>query len=208
MNESDGVSIAAGVSRHNALHAARVSVSSCPRAAKSSPSASYSSRCQPVPTPRSSRPCESTSSVAACFASNTAGRSGAMRMPVANRTRVVAAAIAASTVIGSSQGASGGVGNLPQLYASVLGPITTWSTTTTRSTPAASAARARSMKRCHSSRRVERAEVRQPDGQRGCSRGSQATVIGMLRRVSRDDGPMRSSKSPGSTTQSCCSTFQ
>ena len=45
------------------------------------PSASYSSRCHPVPTPRSSRPRESTSSVAACFASNTAGRSGAIRMP-------------------------------------------------------------------------------------------------------------------------------
>ena len=87
-NESVGVSSAAGVSRHSALHAASVSVSSCPRCAKSRPSASYSSRCQPVPTPRSSRPCDSTSSVAACFASSTAGRSGAIRMPVASRTRV------------------------------------------------------------------------------------------------------------------------
>ena len=43
-----------------------------------------------------------------CFANNTAGRSGAIRMPVARRTRSVAPAIAASTVSGSSQGDSGG----------------------------------------------------------------------------------------------------
>ena len=53
------------------------------------------------------------SSVAACLASNAAGRSGAMRMPVASRTRVVTAAIAASTISGSNHGASGGTGNLP-----------------------------------------------------------------------------------------------
>ena len=107
------MSSAAGVSRHSTLHAASVSLSSAPRCAKSMPSASYSSRCHPVPTPRSSRPRESTSSVAACLASNTAGRNGAIRMPVASRTRDVADAIAASTMSGSNHGASGGTGNLP-----------------------------------------------------------------------------------------------
>ena len=43
--------------------------SSRPRPSNDSPAASYSSRCQPTPTPRSSRPPESTSSVAVDFAS-------------------------------------------------------------------------------------------------------------------------------------------
>ena len=112
-NDTVGVSSAAGVSRHNTLHAASVSLRSWPRREKSMPSASYSSRCQPVPTPRSSRPRESTSSVAACLASSTAGRSGAIKMPVARRTRAVADATAASTMSGSYHGASGGTGNVP-----------------------------------------------------------------------------------------------
>ena len=112
----------AGVSRHSTRHAARVSVSSWPRCSKSIPSASYSSRCHPVPTPRSSRPRESTSSVAACFASSTAGRSGAIRMPVASRTRDVADAIAASTISGSNQGASAGPGTCPTCSSRCAGP--------------------------------------------------------------------------------------
>ena len=68
------------------------------------PDASYSSRCQPVPTPRSSRPPETTSSVAAIFASRTAGRSGVISTPVASRMRDVAPAIADSMVSGSNQG--------------------------------------------------------------------------------------------------------
>ena len=52
------------------------------RPANGMPDASYSSRCQPVPTPRSSRPPDTTSSVAAIFASSTAGRSGEISTPV------------------------------------------------------------------------------------------------------------------------------
>ena len=48
-------------------------------------------------------------------------------------------------------GASGGTGNLPHTYFSVCGPMTTWSTTTMRSTPASSAARPSSTNRYHSS---------------------------------------------------------
>jgi hypothetical protein len=75
--------------------------------------APYSSRCHPVPTPKSSRPPDTTSSVAAIFASRTAGRSGVISTPVASRMRAVAPAIAASIVSGSNQGYSGGSGNLP-----------------------------------------------------------------------------------------------
>ena len=53
------------------------------------PAASYSSRCQPTPTPRSRRPPDKTSSVAAVLASTTGRRSAASRMPVARRTRSV-----------------------------------------------------------------------------------------------------------------------
>ena len=67
-----------------------------------------SSRCQPVPIPRSTRPRESTSMVATDFATTIAGRSGPISTPVASRTRRVAAAIAASTLSGSSHGSSGG----------------------------------------------------------------------------------------------------
>jgi hypothetical protein len=77
------------------------------------PDASYSSGCQPVPTPRSRRPPDTTSSVAAIFASRTAGRSGVISTPVPSRMRDVAPAIAASMVSGSNQGYSGGNGNLP-----------------------------------------------------------------------------------------------
>ena len=103
----------AGESRQSTRQAAIVSSSRCARASKSSPAASNSSRCQPTPTPSSSRPCDSTSSVAAVFASTIAGRSGAIRIPVASRTREVAPAIAASTVSGSSHGTSIGNGNVP-----------------------------------------------------------------------------------------------
>src|SRR5687767_15776712 len=43
----------AGDDAHKARQAAKVSVSSCPRCDQSMPDASYSSRCQPVATPRS-----------------------------------------------------------------------------------------------------------------------------------------------------------
>ena len=129
------------------------------RACRSAADRAARSRGLPRRTPRAASRCRhrdradpahSTSSVAACFASSTAGRSGAMRMPVASRTRVVIAAHRREHVSGSSHGASGGVGNLPHAYVSVFGPITTWSTTTMRSTPASSATRARSTNRCHS----------------------------------------------------------
>jgi len=66
-----------------------------------------------VPTPRSSRPPDTTSSVAAIFASRTAGRSGVISTPVPSRMLDVTPAIAASMVSGSNHGYSGGTGNLP-----------------------------------------------------------------------------------------------
>ena len=63
--------------------------------------------------PICSRPGASVSSVASILASTAAGRSGAIRMPVASSIRVVTAAIAASSVSGSNHGADGGSGNGP-----------------------------------------------------------------------------------------------
>jgi hypothetical protein len=112
-NDTLGELNAAGASRHSTRQARSPSSKSCQRFAKSRPSASYSSFCQPVPTPTSRRPRESTSSVASVFASKTAGRSGVISTPVPKRTRVEAPAIAASTVSGSGQGSSSGSGKRP-----------------------------------------------------------------------------------------------
>ena len=105
--------VTGGCSVHSARHARRASSIRRTRVSYDSPCASNSSRCHPVPTPRSRRPRDSTSSVAAVLASRVAGRNGAMRIPVPNRTRVVAAAIAANVVSGSSHGSSGGYGKVP-----------------------------------------------------------------------------------------------
>ena len=49
--------------------------------------------------------------MATVLASNSTGRSGAMSTPVPSRMRVVAPAIAANAVRGSSHGSDGGYGN-------------------------------------------------------------------------------------------------
>jgi len=77
------------------------------------PQASYSSFCQPTPSPMLTRPRDMTSSVASCFASSTAGRSGAITTPVDSRIRCVTPAKAASTIKGSNQGKSSGAGKRP-----------------------------------------------------------------------------------------------
>lgn len=64
-------------SRHNVRMAATYSAVRAARRANGTPSASNSSRDQPMPTPRSSRPPESVSRVAACLATTTGLCSGA-----------------------------------------------------------------------------------------------------------------------------------
>ena len=154
-------------------------------------------RADPATTRRASRPASRAARRAA---------SGAIRMPVASRIRVVTAAIAASTVSGSSHGASGGVGNLPHEYVRrCCGPITTWSTTTIRSTPASSATRARSTKRCHSPSGKNEPKFGRPTVRVGRAVIDPGQSIATVTRrwMSRDDVPMRSSNSPGSTVHSC-----
>ncbi len=63
-----------------------------PRLAKSWPSASYSTQFHPVPTPSRSRPCESRSTSAACWATSTVWRCGRINTPVASSIRLVIAA--------------------------------------------------------------------------------------------------------------------
>ena len=105
---------AAGVSRHNTLHAASESVSSCPRCSKSRPSASYSSRCQPVPTPRSSATAGELVERRDLLGEQRGGAQrrdeNAGREPHARGDRRDRASARSS---GSSHGASGGTGNLP-----------------------------------------------------------------------------------------------
>ena len=62
-----------------------------------------------------------------------------MRIPVVNSSVVVRAAMAVRTVSGSSHGASGPNGNVPQGYRSVRVPMSTWSDMITPSHPDASA---------------------------------------------------------------------
>jgi hypothetical protein len=103
----------AGPGAHILRSTSSVRSSAAPRSSNRSPFASYSSRCHPTPTPSSSRPLDTTSSVAAALASVAGRRSGAMRMAVASRTRRVVAAIAVSRVSGSGHCPSGPVGNAP-----------------------------------------------------------------------------------------------
>ena len=150
-NDKVGDSNAAGASRQSARQARSPSSKSCQRLPKSSPLASYSSFCQPVPTPTSSRPRDSTSSVASVLASSAGGRSGVISTPVPSRTRDETPASAASSVSGSGQGSSSGSGKGPYGYFSRCGPITTWSGITSWSTPVSSAMRARSISAARSS---------------------------------------------------------
>ena len=77
--------------------------------------------------------------VATVLASSGAGRSGTISTPVVRMMRSVTAAMAVSTVSGSSQGASEGNGKGAPLVAVVRLPISTWSEITTPSRPASSA---------------------------------------------------------------------
>ena len=72
---------------HSARQAPIRSSRRAPREANGTPSAAYSSSCQLVETPMTNRPPESACTVAACLASSTAGRSGAMTIVEIRRTR-------------------------------------------------------------------------------------------------------------------------
>ena len=155
-NCSSGESYAARCSRQRVWHTSSEWSSRRPRWSKSRPAASYSSRCQPTPTPRSRRPPESTSRVDVILARTAGRRNAATRMLVPRRTRDVIPASTDNVVSGSSQWPSGPVGCLPpacppisgRLYSSSRSPNTTWSDTTRRSTPASSATRAASNRGC------------------------------------------------------------
>lgn len=77
--------------------------------------AANSSRDQPVPTPRVSRPLERVSRLAACAASNSGLCSGTSRTPVASPIRRVAAAAKLKPTSGSSQSASAGTAICPSV---------------------------------------------------------------------------------------------
>ena len=125
----------------------RVGEQLAPRA-QSNPQASYSSRCQPMPTPSSRRPPDRQSSVAAVFASSAGRRSEAIRIPVASRTRSVAAAMPASSVSGSGQSSSGVVGEpTPPVAVGAAPPSRRGRRRPGGPRPASSAARARSTSR-------------------------------------------------------------
>ena len=72
-----------------------------PRLLKLSPSASYSTAFQPVPTPKRSRPADSTSSEAACLATNAVWRCGRMMTAVTSSSVVVIEAMNANSTNGS-----------------------------------------------------------------------------------------------------------
>ncbi len=72
-----------------------------PRSAKTEPKASYSVGHQPRPTPRDTRPPDSSSRVATCSATWRGWCTGSWNIPVPTRIRSVRAATAASTVSGS-----------------------------------------------------------------------------------------------------------
>ena len=84
-----------------------------PISPKRYPNASNSSRIQPAPSPRSSRPPESRSIDAAVLARSAGWRNGAHSTSVPIRTRSVTAAIPASVVSGSSDAI--GDGSAPYL---------------------------------------------------------------------------------------------
>jgi hypothetical protein len=63
-----------------------------PRSSKGTPSDSYSTEFQPVPTPRRRRPPDRSASSAACFATSAVCRWGRISTPVDSWMRVVAAA--------------------------------------------------------------------------------------------------------------------
>ena len=75
-----------------------------PRAAKSSPSASYSASCQPTPMPRRIRPPDSVSSVLVCLATSTAWRCGSTSTSVDSSSRSVTAATKPSVTSASRIG--------------------------------------------------------------------------------------------------------
>jgi hypothetical protein len=77
------------------------------------PSASNSSADQPMPTPRTSGPLKSTSSVAACLATSSGLCSGNSKMPVATLILWVVAAAKLRHTSGSSQSESAGTGIRP-----------------------------------------------------------------------------------------------
>src|SRR5262245_15409188 len=87
--------------------AARYSSVRAPRSSNGASSASNSRSTYPTPTPNTSRPPDSTSTVASSFARTSGLRSGNTMMPVPSRTDSVRAARNASEVTGSRIGSAG-----------------------------------------------------------------------------------------------------
>ena len=91
-NEEYRPSKVAGPPAHRARSTSMASSVRSARSSKGTPMASNSSRSQPIPTPRSNRPPERRSRVATSLARTTGLRWGRIRIPVASRSVVVAAA--------------------------------------------------------------------------------------------------------------------
>ena len=84
-----------------------------PRSANGAPRSSISSRIQPTPAPRMTRPPERWSSVASALAASTGWRWGRTSTVVPSFARSVTPATMASAVSGSRKVASGASGNCP-----------------------------------------------------------------------------------------------
>ena len=100
-------------SRHSVRMASTYSLVRAPRRSNGTPSASNSSRDQPMPMPSVSLPPLSVSSVAACLATSTGLCSGSSSTPVAIRMVEVAAAAKLNPINGSIQSASAGTAIRP-----------------------------------------------------------------------------------------------
>ena len=108
-----GAAVLGGARTHRLRQTSMAWFNNRPRDSKVRPADSYSSRCHPTPTPRSRRPPDRTSMVAAIFARTTGRRSAAIRMLVPKRTREVTAVKWAIVARGSSHAPSGPVGCRP-----------------------------------------------------------------------------------------------
>ena len=94
---------------HRVRIAATYSSVRAPRRSHGIPRASNSSRSQPTPMPRSTRPPVRASMVPSCLARTTGLRSGRMRIPVARRMVDVWAPTQVSQVSGSVRSVSGAI---------------------------------------------------------------------------------------------------
>ena len=107
VNETVGPVKLVGADAQQARSTAIASSIRSPRLRYSTLQASNSSRSQPAPSPRVSRPPESTSSVATCLAATTGWRSGRTSTLVPSPIRVVTAAANDSVASASSRNDGG-----------------------------------------------------------------------------------------------------